>query len=303
MQMVKRRNGRADGGYASKAFPVGVSCRRRAVSGVVTGLVALLSAAVAAPVPTGQAVVLDTLNENIRYGVAGPRGRVLDKEFFVVNYRDSCRIPYWAAYVIVAESLYGRHARLARFRTDRQVPSEFRSRHDDYTGTGFDRGHLAPAELFQRSDRAYASTYVCSNICPEHKRFNEDKWRTLEAQVHALADAQGRAWVVTGTAFLDTAFRPLPAADYRWIPDGKRRVAVPTHVYDAVLAKDRSGRFTTYAFLLPNKPRWRRAETSASFLLPVDRLEEILGMDFFPALPDSIEASCERANPGWQWGR
>jgi DNA/RNA endonuclease G (NUC1) len=77
-----------------------------------TGLSNLVSALPAAD------TIRDTLNPNIQYGVAGIKGRVLDKGYYVINYSDRWRIPYWSAYHLTAEDLKGTAKRKNSFRPD-----------------------------------------------------------------------------------------------------------------------------------------------------------------------------------------
>jgi endonuclease G len=78
-------------------------------------------------------------------------------------------------------------------------------------------------------------------------------------------------------------------------------VAVPTHLFKALLARDREGRWTEYAFLVPNK-RVSPGKPPRDYLITVNRLEKVTGWDFFPLLNDSLEDSLESQKPAvWPW--
>ncbi len=269
--------------------------RCSAVLAVLCGT-ALLSFASASPAAD---TIRDTLNPNIQYGVAGVKGRVLDKGYYVINYCDRWRIPYWSAYHLTAEDIKGTARRTNSFRPDFEVPEQARSTLEDYRGKRLDRGHLAPAGVFKRSKEAMAATFVLSNISPQHPSTNRGIWRDLERQIRKMIKDRGEAWVVAGNAFMS---KDSQAADpTTWIGrGGKNRVAVPTHLFDAILTLDAKGRWQAYAFLVPNQPA-KNPDPTSRYLIAVDRLEEILAFDFFVGLDTALQNRIESVVPAWPW--
>jgi len=243
--------------------------------------------------------IRDTLNPNIQYGVAGIRGRVLDKGYYVINYCDHWRIPYWSAYHLTAEDLKGTAKRRSNFRPDLEVPEKARSTLEDYRHRTFDRGHLAPAGDFKRSKEAMAATFLLSNMSPQYPNTNRGIWRDLEAQIRDMIKEVGEAWVVTGDAFMT---KDSQAANPKtWIKrGGQNRVAVPTHLFNAILTRDANGRWCAYAFLAPNQPTKNHNPTSR-YQLAVDRLEQITVSDFFVGLDTAVQNSVESRVPAWRW--
>jgi endonuclease G len=273
----------------------------RTFAAVLTAWLACLSAAALAQPPPADTLYRDSTH--LRWGVAGPKGgRFLDRRWYVVDYRDSCRIPYWSAYRACADSLAGRQQRKeSLFKPDPWLPAAVRSTKADYKYSDFDRGHLAPAADFQRSRDAYAATYYLSNMCPQYPRCNSGIWQNLEGQVRSMVLDRGEAWIVTGAAFIEEDGGPADPDTGWWIgEDDQPRVAVPTHLYKAILARDKAGEFSAFAFLVPNRRSWNR-EQPDQFQLTVRSLETLTGWDFFPELPDSIEAACETVVLPWDW--
>jgi endonuclease G len=243
----------------------------------------------------------DTIRDslNLRYGVAGIKGRVLDKDYYVINYNDRWRIPYWSAYLLTPELLEGKATRRDNFQPDLELPESVRSELKDYKGTRFDRGHLAPAAAFTRSKAAMAATFLLSNMSPQYGSTNRGIWKDLEEQIRELARNVDSTWVVTGDAFVSRDGEP--ASPSRWIKRGRQnRVAVPTHLYDAILTKDATGRWSAYAFLIPNQPTRNRKSTT-EHRLSVDQLEDITGFDFFAGLDTAVQNRIESRVPAWSW--
>jgi len=245
--------------------------------------------------------VADTLSDttNLLYGVAGRIGRQLDKGFYFNNYCDDYRTPFWVAYRLDRTNMDGDAERVG-FRQDREIPEEYRSKDDDYRNSGWSRGHLAPAETFSRSEEAIASTFLFSNMSPQNQSCNGGIWSRLERGVRDMVHDRGRAWVVTGNAFLsETGASMSPRT---WIGmDFTSRVAVPTHLYKAILVQSRDGILDAWAVLVPNEKPPTGA-TVDSFLVSIDELELAVEYDFFPLLADSIENPLEsRAHDAWPW--
>ena len=63
------------------------------------------------------------------------------------------------------------------FFTDKRVKKNYRTTSKDYTNTGYDRGHLAPAADFSFSDIAMSESFYMSNISPQHPSFNRGIWK------------------------------------------------------------------------------------------------------------------------------
>jgi endonuclease G len=245
----------------------------------------------------------DTIRDslNLKYGVAGPPGHGLNHYYFYVNHNDTWRIPYWVSYHLSRRNLSGTARRKDDYHEDESLePDAARSLPKDYVGTGFDKGHLAPAEDFTRSKKAMATSFLMSNMSPQYHATNGGVWAKLEAAVRAMVADEGEAWIVSGDAFMTTDSHPKKPGS--WIKKGgKNRVAVPTHLFKALLARDRDGRWTEYAFLVPNK-RVSPGKPPRDYLITVDRLEKVTGWDFFPLLNDSLEDSLESQKPAvWPW--
>jgi endonuclease G len=237
-------------------------------------------------------------NLNVRYGVAGPCGHGLDHVYFYIDHNDTLRIPNWVAYHLTRKNLGGRAQRRNDFHDDESLePEEARSLPKDYVGSGFDKGHLAPAEDFTRSRKAMSTSFLMSNMSPQYHATNGGVWAKLEAAVRAMVKDEGEAWVVSGDAFL-----PAKGETTRWvIRKGERRVAIPTHLFKALLARDQDGVWTAYAFLVPNA-RVSQGKPPREYLMSVDALEKETGWDFFPLLDDSLENRLESQKPAvWPW--
>lgn len=70
----------------------------------------------------------------------------------------------------------------------------------DYTGSGFDRGHMAPAADNQCSGPdAMKECFYFSNMTPQYGSLNRGDWKTLEMRTRELAQSQDSVRIWTGS--------------------------------------------------------------------------------------------------------
>ena len=202
---------------------------------------------------------------------------------YTVGYDETRQNPAWSAYRLPAETLPERYPRPSRFRADPRTRAAIR--HEDFTGSGYDRGHLAPNHAIGTRFGATAQeeTFLMSNVIPQSPELNQGPWRELEA---ALADRAAPAceeiWVVVGPAY---------GGSPRRLASGP---AIPESCW--MLVADETPRGPRFqAFLMmqfaPRSADYRRYVTS------VDRVERATGLDFFHELSDAEEDRLEAETP------
>jgi endonuclease G len=241
--------------------------------------------------------LLDTLFDSVSVErwVAPSRGRPLPDRFYYACYADSWRIPHWVIYYATRQRLGGRLNRSDDFRPNPALPAGLRVRPDDYRRAGFDRGHLAPAADFAFDRDALSATFLMSNMSPQYPAMNRGMWRQVEDQARTMVRSQGQGWVITGNTWMATDSSAVEPTE--WLRrDGHKWIAVPSHLFKAVLVRDSAGRLGMYGYLVPNQAA-QIAGTVADHLVTVRRLEQITGWDFFPLLPDPLEDSLETRRP------
>lgn len=160
------------------------------------------------------------------------------------------------------------------FRVDPQL-NLFSATPDDYKRSGYDRGHLCPAADMAFDKKAMSETFYMSNMSPQVPAFNRGIWKRLED----LLRKRGRKellYVVTGPVFKENKGHI-----------GKNKVTVPGYYYKLFYAPASQ---QMIAYLLPNAGS---DQPLKDFAVPVDRIEALTGIDFFPQLPDEIEKLLE----------
>jgi endonuclease G, mitochondrial len=125
--------------------------------------------------------------------------------------------------VYVAERLNGRllldaryNHRTNRFFADARLPRSERAELDDYRGSGFDRGHMAPA-ADMATEEAMAQSFSLANMVPQAPINNRKAWASIEkATRHYAMRAAGDVYVITGPVF-DKGPMTI-GADHVWVP-------------------------------------------------------------------------------------
>lgn len=194
-------------------------------------------------------------------------------------------IPLCVIYELTAEEAAGTQPRYqGQFICDESV--EGCPKHDDYTYSGYDRGHMAPSGDMKWSEEAMRQSFYLTNICPQIKALNTGQWNTLESRV--------REWVKRDSTLI-VATGPIIGDKYETIGDND--VAVPEKFYKVILAPNANPP-RAIAFVYANaKPDGKLEQHAVS----VDYVEAATGIDFFSALDDDVESEVESQCYYQQW--
>lgn len=114
--------------------------------------------------------------------------------------------------------------RTDRFYAEARLPSAERADLEDYRGSGYSRGHMAPAGNMGSVD-AMAQSFSLANMVPQDQRQNAGPWSRIEEDTRRyVMRAAGDVYVFTGPVYQGGVREVI----------GKSRVAVPTHLYKVV---------------------------------------------------------------------
>lgn len=227
---------------------------------------------------------------------------------YVVDFDFRTRNPKWVLEHLSAHSVQGDGERQkSDFAEDKGIEPRFRSKLDDYRGSGYDRGHMAPAANHKGSQKAMDETFSLSNISPQvGKGFNRDYWARFEKFVKDLNKKADEVFVVTGPLFLPKKDEGGKYhMDYQMLGHPPALLSVPTHFYKVVVADASSGKHGSQqkavgAFVMPNAPIDPKTPLTA-FCVPLEALEAASGVKFFPAyLDDKRRQALDEAAIGWQ---
>lgn len=216
----------------------------------------------------------------------GYKGEIVKHTYYTLGYNESHEQSDWVSYELTKESLQIPNVpRAKRFNTDPDVSSRS-ARHNDYSNSGYTRGHMAPAGDMAFSEEAMQETFYMSNMSPQLRAFNGGIWRELEETVRDWAYRENKIYIVSGPIF-DGVTKYIGKSS---------KVRVPTHFYKLIV--DLSGRSKKgIGFLIPHA---MSEAPLMDYAVSIDEIEAKTGLDFFDQLyenseeEDSVEMSIDK---------
>lgn len=208
----------------------------------------------------------------------GRASQIIRHKGYTLSYNNDWRLANWVGYELTSNETDGDVERSDWFDKDPMVKG-IQVRHADYTHSGFDRGHMAPAADMKWDKQAMIESFYMSNICPQVHALNAGLWNSLESRVRTWARRDSAIVVICGPIVPD---EPMTIGD--------NRVAVPEYFYK-VIASPYTTQPRGIAFIMPNEdcdmPLYKYAVT-------IDSVEARTGIDFLYNLPDSLENYVEQ---------
>lgn len=257
---------------------------------IIIGFITFSCLTVKQPATTAHGILSgqDTLSRKteIPAKIEGRQEQIIAHTGYIVSYNSDWKIPNWVAYELTKQEMEGTVPRSNDFIPDPDVSYENSSSTDDYKNSGWDRGHMAPAGDMKWSEQAMTESFYLSNICPQNHNLNEGVWNDLELQIRDLARQNDSIFIVCG---------PIVSKQPQTI--GYDNVAVPDAFFK-VLLMNKGGKWNAIAFLFPNKSGRKPLSTYA---MSVEDMQIITDINFFPALPDSIEKNVESKVDFTKW--
>ena len=230
---------------------------------------------------------------------APPEWTVICHAGQVVAFNPEHNVSDWVAHRLRREDLLNDVVkRKDAFRGDPEAPQGHRVVKADYTGTGYDRGHLAPAGAMKWSEESMSESFFMTNMAPQvGNGFNRHIWKSLEQRMRRWACERGVLYVVTGPLYEERPIEQLVYdKDGDGVDDNGVLVNVPSHFFK--LAYD-PARVEAIAFLLPNQKL--KTKDLPKFLHSIDDVEDRAQLDFLPSIWDSAEAAIENHKQPRLW--
>lgn len=267
-----------------------------------------------APAPPPAGARAQGPHGNVQTALGAPRDRssqdelLLERPEYVLSYNPFRNVANWAAWRLTAADLGDTGRTRDRFSPDPQLPDGvYRAMHNDYRGTGYDRGHLVPSAHRTADPDANAATFLTTNLLPQRHDLNAGAWEALEEWSIHQARAGWDVFNVAGGLYArqcatdrtpqgnspDPSCESIGRSD-----DPTRRLGVPASTWKVIVlvphgggAGDVTAQTTTLAVDMPNDGSaghdWQR------YVISVDELERRTGYDFLTAVPEGVQAVIE----------
>ena len=226
---------------------------------------------------TASSAVVPQQSANALLAVDIPKGvsnQVINYQTIRVNFNPSLRIPNCVAYELTATMVdmadapdheSRKNYNYAKDSNVKSCPENW-----EYRGTGYSRGHMAPAMDMRWDKTAMTQCFYMTNMCPQDTKLNNDHWRVLEEKVHRWAKRDKRLMVYTG---------PIMGKNPKMIGKSEQNIAVPDAFFKVVYAPEQ-GR--AIAFIYPNSPC---PGNISKYAVSVAEVERRTGLTFSSAIP------------------
>jgi endonuclease G, mitochondrial len=224
------------------------------------------------------------------------------KPYYVLSYNESKGTPNWVSWT-VTESDLGDAPRKDEFDEDLTLPADiFHVNSRDYSGSGFDRGHMCPhSDRAANIDMSYA-TFVMTNIIPQAPNVNRKAWAEMEDYCRELVRHHDRLYIVAGPVVQGGQGGVGSKGERKTIGEG--RVVVPSACWKLVVDVPDQGDATQITsdarVLTVEMPNDNDAvdETWAQYRTTPARVESETGLHFFsnlnPQLADQLRQRLDR---------
>ena len=215
-----------------------------------------------------------------------PTNYLMEKSTYCLSYHRDNRRPNWVSWHL-DPSWLGNTPRQDDYRPDPALPASwYHVDANDYSGSGYDRGHMCPSGDRTLTVADNSSTFLMTNFIPQAPDNNQGPWADLETYCRTLANGGNELYIITGGSGINGVI-------------GSGQVALPTETWKVIIVLTQGtndvSRVTTstrtIAVRMPNQNglgiNWR------DYRVSVDNIETLTGYDFFSNVPVGTQAVIE----------
>jgi endonuclease G len=208
---------------------------------------------------------------------------LLVKPQYVLSYNDERGGPNWVSWRLVASDI-GDVERQDNFHPEQSLPAGFRRvTPNDYTGTGFDRGHVCNSKDRTATPEDNSETFSMANMLPQTPDLNRQVWESLESYSRTLAQKGNQLFIFAGGYGSAKTI-------------GKsNKVTVPTNCWKIILVlpsgRDASQADKTARVIAVDMPNTSGISQDpwTKYTTTVRDIEQKTGYHFFTGLPQDVQ--------------
>ena len=206
----------------------------------------------------------------------------------------------WSCYEMHAGNMAQNVDRTNNFAADPDISNS--PGKNDYSGSGFSRGHLCPSADRLCSTEQNDQTFYMTNMQPQWQNHNGVLWANLEAKIRVWGQACDTLYVVKA-ATIDNVTLNGTTSQGVYNELCNDRFLVPKYFYMALLAYNKStGTYQAMGLWTIHQDVSDKNKNYGDYAISIDELEARTGIDFFCNLPDDIEATVEATFDLDYWG-
>jgi endonuclease G len=216
---------------------------------------------------------------------AEPTNYLIERPQYALSYNRDHGIPNWVSWQLTKKDL-GDTKRSPTFTADTTLPDTwFRATLDDYTGTGYDRGHMCPSADRTATAKDNLATFILTNVVPQAPNNNRGTWEQLESFSRTLVNKGHVLYIIAGGD-----------GENGTIANGK--ILVPRYTWKIIVVMPKgqsdiariTATTTVIAVRIPNNldatlGGWEQ------YRVTVNDIETATGYQFFSNLPADIQTA------------
>lgn len=246
---------------------------------IILSVVLLISALNASAWTQWPPELMDTCSVQAPYGYPQSSKQVVGicRHAYVTAYDPAAKIPNWTAYTILPQNALGCWPRTNAFTADASIANG--PRPDDYAGTGYDKGHVAPDGDMSFDERAELESFLMTNMFPQAGGLNRGIWKLLETSVRGWSFQLNQSFTVYAGAIYGPGDKTIGTG-----------VVVPNAFYKIVI-NNQTGAMAGWLF--PHRSDLGSDLTKVR--APVSQIQQLAQTRFpFPA-------NARELQPGQEW--
>jgi endonuclease G len=210
------------------------------------------------------------------------------KPQYVLSYNSKTSTANWVSWQL-NKSWIGAADRQDNFRPDDSLPDAwYKVRPNDYTGSGYDRGHITPSADRTRNEADNSATFLMTNMMPQVPEVNRGVWGDLEEYCRELVQQGKELYIVAGPVGRKGSI------------GRKEKIAVPAKNWKVIVVLDRQGlgmqgvntNTRTIAVMMPNSGSVK-GKGWKSFRVSVARVERETGLNFLSNVSPQVQQAIE----------
>jgi len=216
-----------------------------------------------------------------------PNNYLIVKPQYALSYNRERGTANWVAWQL-NQNWLGNIERQDDFRADDSLPENwYRVKANDYTGSGYDRGHMVPSADRTATVEDNSATFLMTNIIPQTPDNNRGAWRELEEYCRYLVKQGKELYIIAGVD-----------GDSRKIGK-KKQVTAPRFTWKVIVVLDKLGQGirgisnNTRVIAVNVTNRQNTSDDWKRYLVSVDEIETKTGYDFLTQVPKSIQQVIE----------
>ncbi len=217
---------------------------------------------------------------------SGLTSQIKEYTGFTLSYNKDNKTPNYVVWELLGSEVSSEVSRSDNFWQDKDIDGC--TKHSDYTGSGYDRGHMCPAADQKWSVDAMNDCFVMANMCPQLHDLNAGAWETLESKERVWAKRDSAVMIIAGPIYVDGETY-IEKSKVR-VPDAFFKVLVAPYLDEP----------RGIAFVYPHM---KCPGNMQDYATTIDEVEKITGFDFFSALPDEIENAIESTYSFTEWNK